>query len=88
MGTSDPTLERVVQAFIGQPGDRDEVELVRYDRAGKWFIEWPARGERKPVKIAQAAKIALVWEMAGGTIFPRQYGGNAFIREVGKLRHR
>lgn len=78
-------LERVEHAISG---DEPPGEIVRYDKAGKWYIEWPGRSLMpcQRVSVREAARTALHWEANGGTIFPQQYGGRAFIREVQKLR--
>ena len=81
MSTTDPTLERVVHAFNSD----DTIELVRYDRAGKWKLEWKD-GRSVPIKCRQAATVAILWEKLGGTIFPRQYGGTTFMRHVEEFR--
>lgn len=31
-------------------------EIVRYDRAGRWYVEW--RGVRSPIDVRQAARLA------------------------------
>ena len=59
--------------------------LVRYNRAGKWYIEYePPRGRGSiPVKIAEAVRLALLWEeIAGGTIYFGLPGGGTFDRLV------
>lgn len=82
MTTTDP-LERVVHA-VSATG----TELVRYDTAGKWYIEWPS-GSMIPcehVTIAEAARTALRWEAKGGTVLPKSYGGTRLHSEIRKLR--
>lgn len=85
MPTSDPSLERVVHAISG---DEPAGELVRYDKAGKWYIEWPGRSlmPSQKVSVRQAALTALHWEANGGEVFPRQYGGTRFMAEVERAR--
>lgn len=49
--------------------------IVRYNRAGKWYIE-PPRGSdarRRPVTVAAAAA-----EAANGTHYPNRPGGTRF----------
>lgn len=78
--TSDSTLERVEHAR-----SVDGRELVRYDKVGKWYVEWP--GHMYPmehVKIGRAADIAVEWLKNGGTIYPKQYGGTRFVSELRK----
>jgi hypothetical protein len=64
-------------------------EIVRYDRAGKWFVEmpenWGRRGlpaERIPVTIEEAAERARAWRDAGGFVFAGVPGGAAFDKRV------
>ena len=58
------------------------MEIVRYDRAGKWFLEpLDSRLPRQRVSVQQAVRSA-VWgvENAGGEVFLRKFGGNTFDR--------
>lgn len=57
----------------------DGAEIVRYDRAGRWFIEHPDRG-RKRVTVNQAAQAA-----ANGTTFPGLPGGLLFDYRVNEF---
>ena len=84
MSTSDPTLERVVHA-VNTDGS---AEIVRYDRAGKWFAEFrrPLAPTVEFASVADAARTAVDWEERGGTIYPRQYGGTVFVRLVDRVR--
>jgi hypothetical protein len=52
-------------------------EIVRYDRAGKWFIEYA--GSRRQITLAEAVGIA-TWP--GATVFTGLPGGGAFDRKV------
>jgi hypothetical protein len=59
------------------------MEIVRYDRAGKWYLE-PMRRDlpRQRVTLSQAVDAAL-WGVANANGFfsPGWPGGNAFDRE-------
>lgn len=62
-------------------------EVVRYDRAGKWWLEYD-NGARERLTLADAAHHAL-WAMKhGGAVFAGRPGGAAFDRKVrdGTLR--
>jgi len=76
MTTSDVNPDRTVHGYTpdGDP-------IVRYERAGKWFIE-PAGGARKPVSLGEAARLA-----HAGRHLPHRAGGTRFDAAVGKLRH-
>lgn len=56
-------------------------EIVRYDRAGKWFVEPKDGSKRTPVTLTRAAELAIA-----GTVFPARAGGQAFNAKVTKLR--
>lgn len=58
-------------------------ELVRYDRAGKWWVE-QASGAHWHVGIADAVLIAKEWKRNGGNVFHGLPGGSAFDRMVGR----
>lgn len=53
---------------------RDGTEIVRYDRAGKWFVESPD-GSRERVTVREAARRASV---SGATIYVGRAGGGRF----------
>jgi hypothetical protein len=65
------------------------VEIVRYDRAGKWYIEWPdeVRGVgarmRSQATLSAAAKMAVEY---GQRIIFGLPGGAAFDAKVRRLR--
>jgi hypothetical protein len=61
-----------------------EAEVVRYDRAGKWYIEPRDRSfQRQHVTVKEAAEYALwMYRQAGGTIIYGVPGGGLFDREV------
>lgn len=54
----------------------DAWEVVRYDRAGKWYIEH-TDGRRVRVTVQHAATVA-----AAGAFFPRLPGGRVFDQMV------
>lgn len=57
-------------------------EIVRYDRAGKWYIELvepsPHAPARQAVKIAQAVSRAVELVEQGGEVHLGLYGGGMF----------
>lgn len=57
-------------------------ELVRYDRAGKWYAENPNFNVRTRLDIHRAAKTAKWLEQTGGQIFYGVPGGSTFDRLV------
>jgi len=60
----------------------DDVELVRYDRAGKWYLETP-QGRSGPLTVMEAATIAHKWiEAKIGRVVYGMPGGNTFERRV------
>jgi hypothetical protein len=63
-------------------GVSDQWEIVRYDRAGKWYLE-AADGRRVRVGVRHAARVA-----ADGTFHPGLPGGQAFDRLVRERRLR
>lgn len=70
--------DRIVHALT-----RSGAEIVRYDRAGKWYIEHP-RGTMLParqVSVSEAARIA-----APGIVNFNLPGGLVFERKVRALR--
>lgn len=70
--------DRTVHARCG-----DE-ELVRYDRAGKWFLEYrPARMRpARQVSVGEAVRLALEMIERGGSVIFRRPGGTTFDRKV------
>lgn len=60
----------------------DEYEIVRYDRAGKWYLEYDAPKKRHPLSIGEAAAEARAIARRGGRIFFGLPGGGAFDRMV------
>lgn len=67
-------------------------EIVRYNRAGKWYIELVSPSvdapKRKQVTIAQAARRAEVLAEQGGEIHLRRPGGTSFDRLVRKPKRK
>lgn len=60
--------------------DSEGAEIVRYDRAGKWYIE-PKDGKRRQVSLDEAARAAVA-----GTTWGNSYGGARFDARVAQLR--
>lgn len=61
-------------------------EIVRYDRAGKWYIE--VEGARKQVSLREAALRAVELEDQGGEILLGVTGGNQFDAAIRPYRAR
>lgn len=63
----------------------DGAEVVRYDRAGKWLVEWPAGSMLACVAVSmgQAARLA---SHAGAEVFLGRSGGRSFDAAVRRLR--
>jgi hypothetical protein len=64
----------------------DEFEVVRYDRAGKWFQEYRGTRKYRTIRLREAVRLGvLCWRGApGGNITFDLPGGSAFDREVRK----
>lgn len=79
-----PTNDRRVHA------ERGEMKVVRYDRAGKWYIEYdpPRMRPARHVTLSGAAINAVRMERDGGVIHLGLLGGSAFDRAVKKERER
>lgn len=61
----------------------DHAEVVRYDKAGKWYIEPRDKTlPRQRVSVAHAARYALWLYENGGVIKQGIPGGAAFDRDV------
>lgn len=64
----------------------EDGEIVRYDRAGKWYIEWD-NGERTQITVKEAANwVVIVADDA--TINFGLPGGSAFDRHVMRITNR
>ncbi len=63
-------------------------EVVRYDRAGKWYVEEHGGPTRYHIGVFDAAQRALSAEALGGRIFPGLPGGRSFDQKVRILRAR
>jgi len=63
---------------------RGGLEVVRYDRAGKWYLE-PGREDlpRQAVTIADAVKTARFIEKDDGEVFRGLPGGSRFDKLLG-----
>lgn len=72
---SRSTSDRRVHAWTP-----DGAEVVRYERAGKWYLEHPpATGkERTSLTLAGAVQHALAAHRGGGRVFLRRPGGGQF----------
>lgn len=74
--------DRTVHCTI-VPHDGARIEIVRYDRAGKWWYE--SDGKRRQIKLAEAVKFAadtrsaVIWHEG-------RYGGTRFDDAVRRLR--
>ena len=55
-------------------------EVVRYNRAGKWYVESSAKGSRELVMIQEAARRAQAAVILGGEINYGLPGGRTFDR--------
>jgi hypothetical protein len=75
------TEDRIVHA------SNDQVEVVRYDKAGKWYIEPLDRSlPRQAVSVKDAAKHAVwLWYQGNGTVHFDRPGGAIFNRKVRAL---
>jgi hypothetical protein len=63
--------------------ENDDLEVVRYDRAGKWFIEPKNRALMLPaqhITVREAIDTALWMKEHGGKIHFGQQGGGSFDR--------
>lgn len=83
MKQSKTDSDRTVHASV--PSEDGLLELVRYDRAGKWYIEGtlPRHGPRASVTIGDAIKIAIIWRKRGGSTYLGLPGGQRFDRGIG-----
>lgn len=71
------TLERIVHGTTA-----DGHEIVRYDRAGKWYVE-KADGTRTQISVKRAAELAT---RPGAQVFEGRYGGRLFRVAVRRRR--
>jgi hypothetical protein len=62
----------------------DSVQIVRYDRAGKWYSE-RADGLRQLLTVREAARAAIDIMDAGGYVRSRGLGGVRFDDECAKI---
>jgi hypothetical protein len=64
------------------------MEVVRYERAGKWYLEPPTHLglQRQHVKISGAAQYAQWIAANGGAVFFGLPGGSAFDAQVRKVQ--
>jgi hypothetical protein len=76
--------DRTVFARGKLPWDANElVELVRYDRAGKWRVEGPTTDEQRNL---QSAATAFSWfRDCGGEVFYDLPGGKRLYAEAWKM---
>lgn len=74
--------DRRIHAWLPATGD----EIVRYDRAGKWYLETP-HGTRLRMNLLAAALRAFRWrEFLGGKVYSGLPGGAAFDRAVDRMK--
>lgn len=69
----------------------DGTQIVRYERAGKWYAEFLGgvmKIPRKALTIAAASQQAVEWERIGGIIHLGRPGGGAFDAKVARLTER
>lgn len=66
------------------PDQEDSIDLVRYDRAGKWYVE--GCGLRRHVSFAAAVDIAETIVRNGGTVFFGLPGGGRFDQRLEDYR--
>ena len=59
-----------------------ESELVRYERAGKWYYEGPEG--RRNIGVREAAMIARQWRDEGGVVYLTRPGGRLFDQIMGE----
>jgi len=55
------------------------MEIVRYDKAGKWYAEPTSGGQRDHLNIQEAVYLAIA---QGAQWFPGRQGGLAFDRKM------
>ncbi len=60
-------------------------QVVRYNRAGKWYVETRGDGPRERVDITEAAHRALAAKAMGGTVYMGAPGGTVFDSRFRKL---
>lgn len=59
------------------------IEVVRYDRSGKWYVENVRGTKREPVKLAEAVAIAVKIKKTGkGRVYFGLMGGQRFDAAV------
>jgi hypothetical protein len=69
-----PDDDRTVHAWCASR------EAVRYDRSGKWYIEWPyERPRRRQVPLSEAVQLAL---SPAAVVYLDLPGGGAFDAKV------
>ncbi|SDH54210.1 hypothetical protein [Microbacterium sp. 77mftsu3.1] len=74
MAAPDP-YDRVVHGYTA-----DGHPIVRYERAGKWYVE-PEGEKRQHIVLSEAARLA-----AAGRHIPHQAGGKLFNARVAQVR--
>lgn len=77
-----PSNDRLVHAGLPDGG-----QVVRYDRAGVWYVEYPAESgvKRRKVKLSEAVALAVEANRApGGFVALGRYGGTRFDADVRK----
>ena len=74
--------DRTVHAWT-----RDGAQLVRYERAGKWYVEYDPKSmkPRRHVSLRAAAAFVVEAEAIGGT-YVRRVGGSALATAVAQTR--
>lgn len=87
VGPIDP--DRTVHASMTIEGDERlalRLDLVRYDKQGRWYVETfntAERLDRERIKtVHDAAERALAFEAQGGTIYEKRPGGTQFDSKV------
>lgn len=60
----------------------ESAEIVRYDRAGKWYVERPD-GTRRQLTVQEAVSLATA---PGARRYPGQHGGERFDHLVRKTQ--
>ena len=81
--------DRTVHAALVEP--RLKTEIVRYDRQGRWYVEYDGAASQRKVRIPSvhdAAQMAIDLEADGGTIYTGRPGGQQFDTKVAGARQR